>query len=163
MNFTNFISNRILKSKSHRFSKPIVTISIISIALGVCVLILVFAITTGFRSEIQNKVIGFGSHIEISYFDNNESYQKIPIYKNSSFVTQIKQMPNVKNIQVYASKAGILKTKDEIEGIVLKGIDVDYDHSFFSKHLVKGEIIKLRDSTIVNDILISEITANVYI
>lgn len=159
MNFTNFISNRILKSKSHRFSKPIVTISIISIALGVCVLILVFAITTGFRSEIQNKVIGFGSHIEISYFDNNESYQKIPIYKNSSFVTQIKQMPNVKNIQVYASKAGILKTKDEIEGIVLKGIDVDYDHSFFSKHLVKGEIIKLRDSTIVNDILISEITA----
>lgn len=159
MNFTNFISNRILKSKSHRFSKPIVTISIISIALGVCVLILVFAVTTGFRSEIQNKVIGFGSHIEISYFDNNESYQKIPIHKNSSFVFQIKQMPNVKNIQVYASKAGILKTEDEIEGIVLKGIDVDYDHLFFSKHLVKGEIIKLRDSAIVNDILISEITA----
>lgn len=159
MKFSSFISSRILKSKSHRFSKPIVNISIISIALGVCVLILVFAITAGFRKEIQDKVIGFGSHIEITYFDNNESYQKVPIDKNSSYVSQIQGLPNVKSIHTYAMKAGIVKTESEIEGIVLKGVDDGYDFSFFQKHLVKGELLHIHDSNTVNDILISETIA----
>lgn len=143
MNLSNYISRNISTQTKDRFSKPIVYISIISVALGVSVLILVFAITSGFRKEIENKVIGFGSHIEISFFDDNASYQKTPIEKNAAFLTQIKKLDNVKKIQAYALKAGIIKTSDEIEGIVLKGLDTHYDVSFFQTHLVREKYYTL--------------------
>ncbi len=160
MSFNNFISKKIRKSKDQRFSKPIVSISIVSVALGVCVLILVFAVTTGFRREIQNKIIGFGSHIEVTYFDNNESYQKVPIEKHPGFYNEIKALPNVKSMDAFAMKAGIIKAENEIETIVLKGIDEKYKLDFFKKHIVKGKIIHLSDSLTSNEILISQTTAD---
>ena len=160
MSFSNFISKKIRKSKDHRFSKPIVFISIVSVALGVCVLILVFAVTTGFRSKIQEKVIGFGSHIEITYYDNNESYQKHPIEKNPVFLNQIKTLPNVKSMDAFAMKAGIIKTENEIEPIVLKGVEEDYNLDFFKKNLVKGKVFKLVDTLTSNEILISKTIAD---
>ncbi len=160
MNLSNYISRNISTQTKDRFSKPIVYISIISVALGVSVLILVFAITSGFRKEIENKVIGFGSHIEISFFDDNASYQKTPIEKNAAFLTQIKKLDNVKKIQAYALKAGIIKTSDEIEGIVLKGLDTHYDVSFFQTHLVRGKVLHLTDTSTSNEAIISESLAN---
>lgn len=156
MNLSSYISKKIRTNKSNRFSKPIVNISIISIALGVSVLILVFAITAGFRKEIENKVIGFGSHIEIAYFDDNVSYQKTPVQKNASYLSQIKKLDNVKKVQPFALKAGIIKTSDQIEGIALKGLDTNYDLSFFKHHLIKGNLLALNDSSTSNEILISQ-------
>lgn len=155
MHINKYIAQRLRSNKSNRFSKPIVNISIISIALGVCVMIVVFAVTTGFRHEIERKVIGFGSHISITYFDNNESYQKVPIAKNASFLPYIQSIENVKNIQPYAIKAGIIKAEEDIEGIVLKGLDASYNMSFFQRHLVKGNLFKLQDSITSNEIIIS--------
>ncbi len=160
MNLSRFISNKIQKNKSQRFSKPVVVISTISVALGVCVLILVFAITTGFRQEIQNKIVGFGSHIEITYYDDNESYQKKPIEKSPVFLDEIEALPNVDFVQPFAMKAGIIKMKDEIDAVVLKGVDKEYNLSFFEKHLVQGRNIHISDSVSSNEILLSETIAN---
>ncbi len=158
MNLELFIAKRItLNNKGEgNISHPIISIAKISITLGVSVMILAVAIVTGFKSEITNKVIGFGSHIQITNYDNNSSFETQPIEKNTISIAGIENIPGVLHIQSFATKPGILKTKSDIQGIVLNGIGKDYDWSFFNKHLVEGKTIQLSDSTKSNDILISE-------
>lgn len=131
-------------------------ISIVSITLGICVMIWSFAVTTGFRKEIREKVVGFGAHIEIHFFDNNASYEKRPFPATEELLAEISGMPNVRQVQVCASKAGIVQTESEIEGLVFKGIGPDYDSSFFARHLVRGRFPDYSGEALSNDILISE-------
>ncbi|WP_461630941.1 ABC transporter permease [Labilibaculum euxinus] len=162
MNLELFIAKKITISKKSggNISHPIISIAKISIALGIAVMILAVAIVTGFKSEITNKVIGFGSHIQITNYDNNSSFETNPIEKNAISVSSIEKIPGVSHIQSFAMKPGILKTKSDIQGIVLNGIGKDYDWSFFKNHLVEGKTIQLTDSTKSNDILISEKLSN---
>ncbi|MDM8160740.1 ABC transporter permease [Labilibaculum sp. K2S] len=162
MNLELFIAKKITISKKGggNISHPIISIAKISIALGISVMILAVAIVTGFKSEITNKVIGFGSHIQITNYDNNSSFETNPIEKNAISVSSIKKIPGVSHVQSFATKPGILKTKSDIQGIVLNGIGKDYDWSFFKNHLVEGKTIQLTDSTKSNDILISEKLSN---
>lgn len=136
-------------------SRPIIKIAKLSIALGISVMILAVAIVTGFKSEITNKVTGFGSHIQITNYDNNSSFETQPIDKSIIDTNLIKKIPGIRHIQAFATKPGILKTKSEIQGIVLNGIGKDYDWSFFSKNLVEGEVFNLEEKK-SNEILISE-------
>ncbi|WP_320017655.1 FtsX-like permease family protein [Labilibaculum manganireducens] len=162
MNLELFIAKKITISKKGggNISHPIISIAKISISLGIAVMILAVAIVTGFKSEITNKVIGFGSHIQITNYDNNSSFETKPIEKNAISVSSIEKIPGVSHIQSFATKPGILKTKADIQGIVLNGIGKDYDWSFFKNHLVEGKTIQLTDSTKSNDILISEKLSN---
>jgi lipoprotein-releasing system permease protein len=123
-------------------------------------LILAFAVTSGFKSEIRGKIIGFGSHIEFVYFDNNQSYESVPVRTDLAIYADIQQLENVLSIQSIASKAGIVKGEDDIEGIVFKGVGKDYNPSFFEKHLIKGRFIHVDDSLVSNEIIISEMLAN---
>ncbi|MCD6113217.1 MAG: ABC transporter permease, partial [Bacteroidales bacterium] len=138
MNYELFIAKRLLSRDKNNFSKPIVKLSIVSIALGLAVMIISVAILTGFQKKIQTKVIGFASHIQISKFDSNSSFEPNPISKNQDFYPCLDTIKGIKHIQVYAIKAGIIKTNEEIEGVVLKGVDSDYDWSFFKKNIIKG-------------------------
>ncbi|WP_372755612.1 ABC transporter permease [Labilibaculum sp.] len=158
MNLELFIAKKITTNTKGdgNISHPIISIAKISIALGISVMILAVAIVTGFKSEITKKVIGFGSHIQITNYDNNSSFETQPVSKNTIPISNIESIPGVSHIQSFATKPGILKTKSDIQGIVLNGIGQDYDWSFFNKHLVAGNIISLNDSTKSNDILISE-------
>ncbi|PKQ66760.1 ABC transporter permease [Labilibaculum manganireducens] len=162
MNLELFIAKKITISKKGggNISHPIISIAKISISLGIAVMILAVAIVTGFKSEITNKVIGFGSHIQITNYDNNSSFETNPIEKNAISVSSIEKIPGVSHVQSFATKPGILKTKSDIQGIVLNGIGKDYDWSFFKNHLVEGKTIQLTDSTKSNDILISEKLSN---
>ena len=160
MNISFFLSKKLIPRDSQRISKPIITVSVISVALGVIILILAFAITTGFKNEIKEKMVGFGSHIEISHFDNNQSYENTPIDKNLDVYQQIAKLNHVANIEPFAMKAGIVKGDEDIEGIVFKGIEKNYPPSFFEKYLQKGHFILFDDSTASNEIFISEILAN---
>ena len=136
-----FIAKRlVLKRQASTFSKPIVRIAIISIALGLAVMIVSVAVVTGFQTEIRNKVIGFGSHIQISNFDANTSYEFKPIDKKQTFYPAFNKVPDIKHIQVFAIKPGIIKTDTDIEGVLLKGIGSDFDWSFF---LNKSNVLKL--------------------
>lgn len=161
MNTELFIAKRIFSDKTVKkgISQPIVTIAVIGIALGLAVMILSVAIVTGFKSEISNKVIGFGSHIQILNYDSNLSFETAPINKQQSFYDDLNNLNGIKNIQPFAIKAGIIKTEEDIQGIVLKGVDGSFDWSFFDQNMVTGETFRVNDSVKTNDIIISNYVA----
>lgn len=155
MNTSLFIANRLLKNSGHKITRPILLIAIAGIALGVAVMIIAVAIVTGFKTEITNKVVGFGSHIKITAFDTNNSFEETPINSNQKFVNELRSNELIKNIHAYVTKAGIIKTKDEIQGIILKGIDNGFDPSFFEDKLKSGKLPAFNDSVRSLEVLIS--------
>ncbi len=157
MNLEYFISKNIIKgdSRSKKFTKPIIRISIIAIALSLIVMIVAFSIVSGFQREIRNKVIGFGSHIQITSYDSQNTYEASPISKNQDFYPDLDTVKGIKHIQIYATKAGIIKTKEEIYGVVVKGIGSDFDWTFFNKKIVKGSSFVIDDEKRENSILLS--------
>lgn len=125
------------------------------IALSVAVMIISVCVVTGFKNEITNKVSGFASHIRITAFNSNSSYEEEPVNRNQSFVQKLKSINDIKHIQVYATKAGILKTESDLQGIIVKGLDTDFDNSFFSGKIKQGALPQLNDTAKTNSILIS--------
>ncbi|PCJ25527.1 MAG: hypothetical protein COA97_07605 [Flavobacteriales bacterium] len=157
MNLEYFISKNIIKGDNHskKFTKPIIKISIIAIALSLIVMIVAFSIVSGFQREIRNKVIGFGSHIQITSYDSQNTYEASPINKNQDFYPGLDSVEGIKYIQIYATKAGIIKTKEEIYGVVVKGIGSDFDWTFFNEKIVDGSSFIIDDEKKQNEILLS--------
>lgn len=158
LNTELFIARKILfdKENKKRVSKPIITIAIIGIALSLAVMLISVMVVTGFKNEITKKIIGFGSHIQIVNYDSNNSLEPTPIRKEQEFLPNLANYRDIEHIQVYATKPGIIKTKQDIQGILLKGVDSNFDWSFFAENLVEGEIPALNDSSTSNDVLISK-------
>ena len=158
MNLPFFIAERLIKGRREEtsFSRPINVIAIIGIATGLAVMILAVAILTGFKQEIRDKVVGFGSHIQITNLDSNISYETTPVSDTQSFVKEIRNIPGIRHIQVFGTKAGIIKTNDEIQGVVLKGIGNDFDWSYFGSNIVDGSIFTVNDSTRTDKVIISK-------
>jgi lipoprotein-releasing system permease protein len=156
--YTSIIAKRILKGQKQRFAQLIIRISIASIAIGIAVMLISLAIVTGFQMTIRDKVSGFGAHITISRFDLNQSYESAPIALNQPYIKQIKENNDVISVQPFATKAGIIKQKDIIEGIVLKGVDSSYNWDFFKTNLKEGKILSF-DSVTSKDIMVSKVTA----
>jgi len=129
MNLPYFIAHRLIKGRREEtsFSRPINVIAIIGIAMGLAVMILAVAILTGFKQQIREKVVGFGANIQVTNFDSNISFETKPVSEKQEFVQRIKQIPGIRHMQVFATKAGIIKTDEEIQGVVLKGIGSDFD------------------------------------
>lgn len=142
MNTELFIARRLFRENEsrHHLSRRIIYIALAGIALGIMVMLLAVAIVTGFKKEIRDKVIGFGSHIQVVNYDSNVSYETAPVSKSQTFLPEIKVIENISGISVFATKPGIIKTDEYIQGVVLKGVDESYDWSFFRKHLTDGEI-----------------------
>jgi lipoprotein-releasing system permease protein len=164
--FEFFIAKRILNSKNKAsgvknkvLTKPIINIATLGIALSITVMIVSVAILMGFQNEIRDKVAGFGGHLNISVFNDNQSIENSPINKNFEGLSAIRQIPYIKSVSEFATKAGIIKHKADIEGVVLKGVGVDYNWDFFKSKLVSGNVIAFKDTGKSNDILISEQTA----
>ena len=157
MNLEYFISKNIIKgdSNSKKFTKPIIRISIIAIALSLIVMIVAFSIVSGFQREIRNKVIGFGSHIQITSYDSQNTYEASPISKSQDFYPELDTVDGIKHIQIYATKAGIIKTKEEIYGVVVKGIGSDFDWTFFDEKIVEGSSFVVDNGETDNNILLS--------
>lgn len=153
-----FISRRLIRErrKGLAFSRPINRIVIAGIALSIAVMILALAILTGFKQEIRNKIAGFSGHIQVLNFDSNYSFETNPISSNQEFVGKLNNIKGFENIHVFATKAGIIKTEENIQGVVLKGVSTDYDWSFFRKNLVEGSVLSLSDSSISNGVIISK-------
>ncbi len=158
MNLELYIAKKITyKNKSDKqISRPIISIATLGIALGLSVMILAIAIVTGFKAGITEKLTGFGSHIQISNYDNNNSFETYAIDQNLIPIERLSQIEGIKHIQTYATKPGIIKTKEEIQGVVLNGASLNHDWSFFKDKLVEGEIINMTPSKKSNQVLISE-------
>ncbi|NCC73270.1 MAG: ABC transporter permease [Sphingobacteriia bacterium] len=155
MNVEFFIARGILSKDSSNFSRPIVRLSVLSIALGLAVMILAVAVTSGFKTAITDKVIGFGSHIQITSFDLNRSYETSPVSIDQPFYPGLIDSAGIRHIQVFATKSGLIKTTDQIQGIILKGISTDFDWSFFKDKIVEGQLLVIDPEKISDDILIS--------
>ena len=162
MNLEYFIAKRIHfeKKGEKNVSRPAVRIATIGIAVGVAVMLIAIAVVIGFKQEIRNKTIGFGSHIQITNFDNNNSYEMQPIRMSDTLQNQLKAIPNVKHIQRFVTKPGIIKTENDFQGMILKGVGPEFDWSFFKSNLIEGEILNLNDSTPVNEAIISKSIAD---
>ena len=161
MNTELFIARRIMGSGDAKrpFSRSIVRIAIFGIALGLAVMLVAVAIVTGFKQEISNKVIGFGSHIQIVNMDSNTSYETVPIERNPQGLAEISSLDKVRHVQQFAIKAGIIKTEENMQGAVLKGVAPDYDWTFIHESLVEGEPLIITDSARSNEVMISETIA----
>jgi lipoprotein-releasing system permease protein len=157
LNLEYFISKNIVKgdSTSKKITKPIVNISIIAIALGLIVMIIALSIVGGFQKEIRNKVIGFGSHVQITSYDSQNTYEASPISINQDFYPSLDTLEGVKHIQVFANKAGIIKTKEEIYGVVVKGVGGDFDWTFFDEKIILGSSFDAGKSLGGKEILLS--------
>jgi lipoprotein-releasing system permease protein len=155
--FSTFIATRLLRVKTEAsgFSAPVVRIATAGIALGIGVMIIAVAIVKGFQNEIRGKVIGFGSHIQITQYDSNKSLEDTPFQVNPELESRLKQIPSLKALHRVARKPGIVKSGDIIEGVVFKGFGYEDSLSFFKKHLVSGRLPKMTDSSASKEVLIS--------
>ncbi len=163
MNTELFIAKRLFFAKERKkdISNSVMSIAMFGIALGMAVMLLSVAIVTGFKEEVRGKVIGFGSHIVVSNYNTyNNSYTVEPVQKQQSFYPDIENTPGIKHIQVYAHKAGIIKTDKDIQGIVLKGVGSDYDWSFFDKNMLEGKSFRVNEKKKTNKVVISKYIAS---
>ncbi|NLY25186.1 MAG: ABC transporter permease [Bacteroidales bacterium] len=159
MNTELFIARRIYKGdkkNEKRVSSPAIKIAIAGIALGLAVMLVAVCIIVGFKKEIRAKVVGFGSHIQITAFDSNTSYEQMPVSFSDTLAATLTANPAISHIQEYITKPGIIKTDEDFLGIVLKGVSERYDWDFFRKNLIEGSIIQPGDTTTGNQAIISE-------
>lgn len=161
MSIEKLIADRISNSRQNKdsISKPIVKIGIIGITVGVSVMLLTVSIVLGFKKEIVNKITGLTTHIVVSSINRNSSNELEPLVIQDDTLKLLKKLPFLKHIQKTAFKNGLLKTDTENEGILLKGVDKDYDFSFIKKHLTEGRLPEYRDEEASKEILISEVLA----
>ena len=162
MNTSLFIAKRLYNTKenNNNYTRPIIRIAILAIALSVAIMILSVFILSGFKNEISNKVFGFGGHINISKFNYNQSYENDPIYLNPDVFSKIESLDFVSSIHPFATKAGIIKESDEILGVVLKGVDKNYNWKFFGENLISGELPVFNDTTTSKNVIISKNISN---
>ena len=165
MNFERFIAKRFMpRSKDGGgFSGPLSVIAVASIALGVLVMVMAVSILRGFQGEIAGKVVGFGSHLTVSNYTINPNYQEQPVTIDNALAATLRSTPGIKHLQSFATKGGMVKTKEQIYGILLRGLSADYDTSFFHENLVEGHLPNLSPLTShlspSNDVLISSTIA----
>jgi len=163
MNLERYIASKIKfsnKDADYQVSAPAVRIAVAGIALGLAAMILAVAVVVGFKKEVRDKVIGFGSHISITNFDSNTSYETTPIYADDSLMSELRAYPGIRQVSTFATKPGILKTTTDFQGIVLKGVDTDYDWSFFRDNLLDGEIITIDPEKTSTEVIISQTLAD---
>jgi lipoprotein-releasing system permease protein len=153
-----FIATRLTFSKENRssFSGPVIRISIAGIALSLAVMIVAVATVTGFKNEIRRKIIGFGSHIQIVNYDANSSFETEPISREQAFLPLLGSIEGVRHIQVFATKPGIIKTRTDIQGAIVKGVGSDFDWNFFADNLIEGSLFTVKDSSRTDEVLISK-------
>lgn len=160
MNLEYFIAGKISSRASDSFSKPAIQVSYLSIALGLALMIISVVIVIGFKHSISNKIIGFAAHLQIEGFSNYESVSEKPLNKHDVFIEGLARRKDVKHVQFTAHKAGVLKTEDQIHGVILKGIDAQYDTTFLHNSLVSGSMPVITSEQITNDVIISSAIAD---
>lgn len=159
MKATRFISSRIFSLSKENLSSTVMKVAMLSIALGIAIMLISISVVVGFKNQIKDKVIGFVSPIQIQVLNQNESMEETPFVYDSLVKSRL-QLPFVKSIHQTANKAGIIKTDSEIQGVVLKGVDKDYNWDYISSNIVAGSMPEYNDAERSNDVIISKIISD---
>lgn len=158
MNYELFIAKRIIAGKEYKnsISSPIIKIAITAISLGIIIMLIAVATGAGLQHKIRDKMSGFKGHVQITNFNNNNSGISLtPISKDQYFFPVIPNVDGIKKVQVFANRAGLIKTDTDFEGIIFKGVSKNYDWSFFKEYLIEGDVPNY-DQSRVRDILLSK-------
>ena len=162
MNLPLFIARRIYSDQGdrHKVSRPAIRIATIGVAIGLAVMILTVGVVLGFKHTIRDKVVGFGSHIQVVNLFSVSSTETYPICIEDSAMQVMASIEGVSHVQRYALTQGILKTDNDFLGVAFKGIGPEYDLRYLSDNLVEGQMPAFSDSTNTNKLLISRIMAD---
>ena len=164
MNFPLFIARRIYSDHigdQQKVSKPAIRIAVAGVAIGLAVMIISVCVVLGFKHTIRDKVVGFGSHIQVANFYTLQSSAiDQPIAIGDSMINVLKKTEGVKHVQRFAMKQGILKTDNDFLGVMFKGVGPEFDSTFIHKNMVEGSIPHFSDQQSTNRILISKDMAN---
>lgn len=162
MNLPLFIARKIYggKNEGKQVSRPAIRIATAGVAIGLAVMLISVSVVLGFKHTIRDKVIGFGSHIQVGSFMTLQTGDFYPIQMDDSMLTVLKTIPGVKHVQRYAMKQGILKTDHDFLGVVFKGIGAEYDTTFLHQNMRQGHIPRFTDNASSNKILISQSIAD---
>ena len=161
MKVAAFIANRVAFNQQRSFSRFIIRLSIIATVISVAVMIITLAFANGFQEQVSQKVFSFWGHIRIQEKQPFKALiaEETPLEKNDSLIADVRKNPRVQSVHPFATKYAILKTKDEIEGVLLKGIDTSYDFNNLKRFMREGRYLHFNDSTYSREIILSDYTA----
>ena len=162
MNLELFIAKRLITGKEHKISisAPIIKIAIAAISIGVVMMLIAIASTTGLQVKIREKVSAFNGHVQIYNYDNNSSdVSVVPVSLEQDFYPEFKNVDGISHVQAVATKGGIIRTADTFEGMLAKGVGKDYNWATFKEYLVAGKLPNY-SAELNNEVLISRIKAN---
>ena len=157
---SKFISDRLFSFSKSSLSATVMRLAVTSVALAITVMLISLAVVVGFKNQVRDKVIGFVAPIHIQAFDRNESYEEAPMVLDERLRECLDNTPGVVHYQQVADKAGMIKTDEEIHGVVMKGVDEDYDWSFFNNSLRSGTLPQYAAGERSNDVLVSQTIAD---
>lgn len=161
MKVAEFIANRIAFNQQRSFSRFIIRLSIVATVISVAVMIITLAFANGFQEQVSQKVFSFLGHLRIQERQPYKALiaEEIPLVRNDSLVNELKKDPSIESIYPFATKYTILKTKEEIEGVLMKGFDSSYDFRHFRRFIKEGRPIHFNDSSYSREIMLSTYTA----
>ena len=159
MNAATFISKRIFSLSKENLSSTVMRIAVASVALGIAIMLISIAVVVGFKNQIKDKVIGFVAPIHIQALNQNESIEETPFLFDSVLSARLDK-PFITEMHKTADKAGIIKTDEEIQAVVLKGVDQDYNWSYISSYIINGKVPQYVENERSNDVVISNIIAH---
>ena len=157
MNLPFFLSRRIYFSEGdrHEVSRPAIRIATVGVAIGLAVMIITVSVILGFKHTIRDKVVGFGSHIQVTNFVTQQTAVPAPIAINDTLMRKLKAIPNVRHVECYTMTQGILKTDSDFLGVAFKGVGEDYDLSFIRQNLQEGTLPTFSSKKSSNKLVIS--------
>ncbi len=158
MNTSFFIAKRLALSKQKSFSRFIIRLSVGATAVGVMAMIITLCFVNGFQETVAQKVYSFWGHIRVQHFEPDKSMvaEEVPITKNAAVYATIKNTPGVITVQPFATKSAVIEKNKNIDGILLKGIEAEYDSATLKPYLVAGRWISFTDSNYSKEILLSQ-------
>ena len=162
MHFPLFIAKRLYSEQGdkRKVSRPAIHIATAGVAIGLAVMIISVCVVLGFKHTIRDKVIGFGSHIQVADFLTLQQMEQYPIVIDDSMIDVLKHIPDVAHVQRFAMKEGILKTDSDFLGVAFKGVGPEFDSTFIHNNMVEGSIPHFSDSVSHNKILVSLLMAD---
>ena len=157
MNFPLFIAKRIYFSEGdrHEVSRPAIRIATVGVAIGLAVMIITVSVILGFKHTIRDKVVGFGSHIQVTNFVTQQTAVPAPIAISDTLMRELKAIPNVRQVECYTMTQGILKTDSDFLGVAFKGVGEDYDLSFIRQNMLEGKLPTFSSQKSSNHIVVS--------
>lgn len=158
-NGSKYISSRLFSLSKEHLSSTVMRLAVASVALAIIVMLIAWAVVVGFQNQIRDKVMGFVAPIHIQSLDQNESIEQVPFVLDSLLISRIEGITEIEHYQMVANKAGMIKTDDEIQGVVLKGVGTDYDWRYFASCLKEGRLPEYHEGERSTEVLISSVIA----